>query len=64
MKYVKSKFARCMLGILKVTQDNPPEKSGNISQCRTTETDIDWSKSISEVDEQIYKKYAFQAIKK
>lgn len=58
LKYIKTKFARCLLGILKITQHNPPEKWKYIPMQDFTETsDIDWSKSISEVDEQIYKKY-------
>lgn len=58
LKYVKSKFARVMLGILKVTQDNTPEKWKLVPlQDFTTQSDIDWSKSISEIDQQLYKKY-------
>lgn len=58
MKYVKSKFARTMLGILKITQDNPPEKWKYVPlQDFTTESDIDWSKSIPEIDRQLYAKY-------
>lgn len=33
-KYVKTKFLRAMLGILKVTQDNPPKKMGIRSSSR------------------------------
>ncbi len=58
MKYVKSKFARTMLGILKITQDNPPEKWKYVPlQDFTSNSDIDWSKSIPEIDQQLYKKY-------
>ena len=58
LKYVKSKFARALLGILKTTQDNPPEKWKFIPlQDFTTNSDIDWSKSISEIDQQLYAKY-------
>jgi hypothetical protein len=56
--YVKTKFARVLLGILKITQDNPPEKWSKIPLQNFTEnSDIDWSKSISEIDQQLYKKY-------
>lgn len=58
LKYVKTKFARCMLGTLKVTQDNNPPTWANVpSQDFTSNSDIDWSKSISEIDKQLYEKY-------
>lgn len=58
LKYIKTKFARCMLGILKVTQHNPPAKWRYVPmQSFTDKSDIDWSKSISEIDKQLYKKY-------
>ncbi len=57
-KYIASKFARCMLGVLKVTQDNPPDKWEMIPmQNFATSSDIDWSKSIHEIDLQLYRKY-------
>lgn len=58
MKYIKSKFARTMLGILKITQDNLPDKWAYVPlQDFTENSDIDWSKSIPEIDQQLYKKY-------
>jgi hypothetical protein len=58
LKYIKSKFARTMLGILKITQDNPKDKWQKVPhQDFTNNSDIDWSKSIPEIDEQLYKKY-------
>lgn len=58
LKYIKSKFARCLLGILKVTPDNPPDKWKYVPmQDFTTSSDIDWSKSIHEIDLQLYRKY-------
>jgi eco57I restriction endonuclease len=58
LKYVKSKFARTLLGILKTTQHNPPEKWKFIPlQDFTTASDIDWSKTVSEIDQQLYTKY-------
>lgn len=57
-KYIKSKFARTMLGILKITQHNPPEKWYYVPmQDFTPNSDIDWTKSIKEIDQQLYKKY-------
>lgn len=58
LKYVKSKFARTMLGILKVTQDNNRATWKLVPvQDFTPNSDIDWTKSISEIDQQLYKKY-------
>ena len=58
LKYIKTKFARTMLGTLKVTQDNPRETWLNVPlQDFTANSDIDWSKSIPEIDKQLYKKY-------
>jgi hypothetical protein len=58
MKYIQTKFARTLLGILKITQDNPPEKWKYVPlQDFTDKSDIDWSKSIKEIDQQLYKKY-------
>ena len=58
LKYIKSKFARCMLGILKVTQDNTKKVWQFVPlQDFTENSDIDWSKSIAEIDQQLYKKY-------
>lgn len=56
--YIKTKFCRACLSILKVTQDNPPEKWKYVPlQDFTSNSDIDWSKSIHEIDLQLYKKY-------
>ncbi len=58
LKYVKSKFARVMLGVLKITQDNSAEKWAYVPiQDFTEKSDIDWSKSIAKIDRQLYKKY-------
>lgn len=58
LKYLKTKFARTMLGTLKVTQDNKKATWLNVPlQDFTANSDIDWSKSVSEIDRQLYKKY-------
>ena len=58
LKYVKTKFARAMLGILKITQHNPGPKWKYVPlQDFTSNSDIDWSKSVKEIDAQLYKKY-------
>lgn len=58
LKYVKTKFSRMALSVLKVTQDNSPAKWEYVPlQDFTSSSDIDWSKSIPEIDQQLYKKY-------
>lgn len=73
MKYIKSKFARVMLGVLKVTQDNSRDVWKFVPlQNFTANSDIDWVKptnkvdaaaqakyklSINEIDAQLYAKY-------
>ena len=62
LKYVKSKFARAMLGILKVTQHNPKDTWKYVPwQDFTPSSDIDWSQSISDIDHQLYKKYGLSS---
>lgn len=57
-KYVKTCFARALLGILKVTQDNNVDTWAYVPlQDFTEHSDIDWSKSIAEIDQQLYYKY-------
>lgn len=51
-----------MLGVLKITQDNPPAKWKYVPiQDFTNNSDIDWSKSIAEIDQQLYRKYGLSA---
>ena len=58
LKYVKSKFARCMLGTLKATQHNPRETWSNVPmQDFTDKSDINWQLPITEIDKQLYAKY-------
>ncbi len=58
LKYVKSKFARAMLGVLKMTPSNPKEVWSKVPlQDFTTQSDIDWTQSISDIDQQLYAKY-------
>ncbi|QZE24765.1 Eco57I restriction-modification methylase domain-containing protein [Brevibacterium casei] len=57
-KYLKSKFARTMLGVLKVTQHNSASKWEHVPlQDFTENSDIDWSRSIPDIDQQLYAKY-------
>lgn len=58
LKYIQTKFTRALLGILKVTQDNSKDVWKFVPvQDFTTNSDIDWTKSIPEIDQQLYKKY-------
>ena len=58
LKYVKTKFARTMLGLLKATQHNPKETWRLVPlQDFTDRSDIDWSQSVAEIDRQLYRKY-------
>ena len=58
MKYIKSKFCRAMLAILKITQDNPKSKWVYVPlQDFTPNSDINWNTSIANIDQQLYKKY-------
>ncbi len=57
-KYIRTKFARALLGVLKTTQDMTPEKWKYVPrQNFTSPSDIDWSQSIANIDKQLYKKY-------
>ena len=59
LKYVKSKFGRALLGIMKTTQNNQSKSTWSKIPLQnfTPNSDIDWSKSIPEIDQQLYKKY-------
>ena len=63
VKYTKTKFARALLGILKVTQDNTPGKWAYVPmQNFTSSSDIDWATSIADIDKQLYAKYGLDDI--
>lgn len=59
LRYVKSKFLRSLLGIMKTTQNNQARRTWSLIpwQNFSDNSDIDWSKSIHEIDLQLYKKY-------
>lgn len=60
LKYIKTKFCRILLAILKVTQGNKSETWEYVPmQDFTFASDIDWSKSIDDIDQQLYRKYGF-----
>lgn len=56
--YIKSKFFRALLGVKKVTHHCTPSVFSHIPlQDFTSNSDIDWSKSVAEIDRQLYAKY-------
>lgn len=58
VKYLKTKFARALLGILKVTQDVTPRVWGLVPQQDfTSNSDIDWGQPVADIDKQLYTKY-------
>lgn len=58
LTYIKTKFARAVLGILKITQDNPVGVWKFVPlQNFTNKSDIDWTQSIPDIDRQLYAKY-------
>ncbi|EKB54295.1 Eco57I restriction-modification methylase domain-containing protein [Falseniella ignava] len=58
LKYIKTKFTRAMLSILKIDQHNEKDTWECVPiQDFTSNSDIDWSKSIPEIDQQLYAKY-------
>lgn len=59
LKYIKTKFSRLMLGVVKVTQGNKTKEvwSKVPLQDFTANSDIDWTQSIADIDKQLYQKY-------
>lgn len=58
LSYIKTKFLRALLSTLKTTQNTYTNVWKNIPvQNFTSDSDINWTKSIPEIDQQLYKKY-------
>lgn len=56
--YMKTQFVRFLLGSILLTQNIVRDKFRFVPMQDFTEnSDIDWSKSIEEIDQQLYKKY-------
>ena len=56
--WVKTKFFHFLIGLKKNTQNTSKSTYSLIPlQDFTSNSDIDWSKSIPEIDKQLYKKY-------
>lgn len=57
LKYIKTKFFRVLVGVLKSTQHATRTFRLVPLQDFTSTSDIDWSQSIADVDKQLYNKY-------
>lgn len=58
LKYIKTKFVRVLLGILKITQHNSRATWAKVPlQDFTSQSDINWDLSIEAIDRQLYQKY-------
>lgn len=56
--YIRTKFVRVLVSVLKATPDNTRETWSKVPlQDFTPKSDIDWTKSIHEIDQYLYKKY-------
>ena len=61
-KYICTKFVRALLSLKKVTQHNQSDTWEFVPmQDFTPGSDIDWNKSIAEIDRQLYDKYGLDA---
>lgn len=57
-RYYRTKFFRALLGVRKVTQHSPSRVWKTIPlQNFTSASDIDWSQTIADIDQQLYAKY-------
>ncbi|MDY0236934.1 MAG: Eco57I restriction-modification methylase domain-containing protein [Gudongella sp.] len=57
-KYLKTKFCRALIGVLKTTQHITPDTFRFVNnQDFSSHSDIDWSKSIPDIDDQLFLKY-------
>lgn len=58
IKYLKTKTFRALVCAIKITQSAPQKVYKFVPlQDFTSQSDIDWSKSIPEIDQQLYRKY-------
>lgn len=61
-KYIKTKFCRVLLGVLKITQHITPDKWRYVPmQDFTKQSDVNWLRTIKEIDRQLYKKYGLDS---
>ena len=58
LKYVKTKFFRAMVGVKKIAVFNYRDAFQFVpTQDFTSSSDVDWVKTVPEIDKQLYKKY-------
>ena len=58
LKFVNTKFFRILVSAIKISQSAPNRVYQFVPlQDFTENSDIDWSKSVAEIDQQLYKKY-------
>lgn len=58
VKYLKTKFARYLISIAKASQDASRATYKFVpNQNFLSNSDVDWTKAISDIDQQLYKKY-------
>ena len=58
IKYIKTKFFRVLVSPMKITQSAPSRVYRFVPlQDLASSSDIDWSKSVAEIDRQLYDKY-------
>jgi hypothetical protein len=61
LKYIRTRFFRALVGIVKITQDAPSRVYKLVPlQNFTKESDINWVENIDDIDEQLFKKYKFE----
>ncbi|WP_096551841.1 Eco57I restriction-modification methylase domain-containing protein [Ureibacillus thermosphaericus] len=61
-KYLKTRFARYLHGLAKGSQDATAKTFRFVPlQDFTNDSDIDWSASVKEIDQQLYKKYGLSS---
>lgn len=59
LSYLKTQFLRFLLSLKTTTQHMPPKAYSFVPlQDFTEKSDIDWSKSVAEIDQQLYAKYS------
>ena len=62
-KYIQTKFLRILVSVMKITQSAPQRVYRFVPmQDFSASSDIDWSKSIQEIDKQLYHKYELDSI--
>lgn len=62
LAYVKTRFARTLLGVLKITQHAPAKVWKEVPvQDFSPNSDFNWTKSVADIDQQLYRKYELTA---